>query len=375
MPALARSAAVSARAPSAPASPVQPTTERTTGCSHGQATDKCAPSADEVQAKCRRRAAGHHRSVNDLSVGTLFRAVRIRRRLRQVDVADAAGVPRWCVSRVEQGHLGGLPLDRVRALADALEIRLDLDASWRGADGARIVNERHSRMHELVAARLAATPGWEYATEVTFSEFGERGTIDILAWHPASRTLLVIELKTEIPDPAGLVAQVDRYRRLARQVGRARGWDPLVVAAWVLVAESDLNRDQLARHRRMLRNAFPLDGRFLRRWLRDPAWRRESRGGGAGGVGSVRGGAGSEIGGAGGRVRGGVSGLSFLANVTGGSTTGTLGPTKRVRGRRTGPGGPETLTSDQSTTPKRGNRATTGRPSTPDASRPAATLR
>jgi transcriptional regulator with XRE-family HTH domain len=297
--------------------------------------------------------------MNDLGVGTLFRAVRIRRGMRQEDVAEAAGVTRWWVSRVEQGHLDGLPLDRLRALAGVLEIRLELVASWRGADGARIVNERHSRMHELVAARLAATPGWESATEVTFSEFGERGTMGILAWHAASRTLLVIELKTELPDPAGLVAQVDRYRRLARQIGRARGRDPRVVATWVLVAESDLNRDQLARHRVILRNAFPLDDRFLRRWLRDPAWRREARGGVVG----RRGG-----------TAGSISGLSFLANVTGGSTTGRLGPTKRVRRRATGSDGPRSLANGRPTTHKRGNLAATGGPSAGDASLPAAGL-
>jgi transcriptional regulator with XRE-family HTH domain len=312
--------------------------------------------------------------MNDLAVGTLFRAIRIRRGMRQEDVAEAAGVSRWWVSRVEQGHLGGLPLDRLRALADVLEIRLELVASWRGADGARIVNERHSRMHELVAARLAAMPGWEYATEVTFSEWGERGVIDILAWHAASRTLLVIELKTEIPDPAGLVAQVDRYRRLAGEVGRARGWNPLVVATWVLVAESDLNRGQLARHQVMLRNAFPLDGRFLRRWLRDPAGCGDARSGGGGQVGSAGAGAGGGGARAGAGGRRGVSGLSFLADATRGSTTGRLGPTKRVRGRRTSSGGPETLTSDQPTTHKRGNRAPTGGPSAGVASWPAVGL-
>jgi hypothetical protein len=44
--------------------------------------------------------------------------------------------------------------------------------------------------------RLLADDGWEAVPEVTYSIFGERGSID-LAWHPASRTLLVIELKSE----------------------------------------------------------------------------------------------------------------------------------------------------------------------------------
>ena len=208
--------------------------------------------------------------MDDQRLGALMRAVRIRRRLRQADVAAAAGVDRSWVSRVERGHVRDVSIGRLRAIAGVLEVGLEIVPSWRGGEVARVINERHSRLHELVAAHLARTAGWEFATEVSFSFWGERGVIDILAWHAAQRILLVVELKTEIPDPAGVIAQVDRYRRLAPEIGRQRGWHATSVATWVLLAESDMNRRQLARHRAMLRNAFPLDGRTLRRWLRDP---------------------------------------------------------------------------------------------------------
>ncbi len=228
-----------------------------------------------------------------------------------------AGLDRMWVSRIERGHLGSVSVERLRAVAAVLEISLGIVPSWRGGEVARVVNERHSRMHELAAANLARTPGWEFATEVTFSSWGERGVIDILAWHAARRVILVIELKTEIPDPAGLIAQVDRYRRLAPEIARERGWKPDEVASWVLVAESDMNRRQLARHRVMLRNAFPLDGRALRRWLRDP-----------GGAGGPSGGVAASVGRA-----AGVRGLGFLANAGPAITDRRLGPTKRVRAR------------------------------------------
>ena len=176
--------------------------------------------------------ARHHRPVGDQQVGATFRAARIQSGKRQEDVATGAGVHRSCVSSVERGHLGDVPLRQLRAIATDLEIQLRLVASWHGADGVRIINERHSRMHELVAERLAVLSEWEFASEVSFSEWGERGVVDILAWHSLTRTLLIIELKTEIPDPAGLVAQVDRYRRLGPAIGRARGWYPLRVATW-----------------------------------------------------------------------------------------------------------------------------------------------
>ncbi len=268
--------------------------------------------------------------MDDLRLGALIRTVRIRRRLRQEDVAADAGVDRSLVSRIERGHLGDVSIERLRAIARVVEVSLDLVPSWRGGEVARVVNERHSRMHELLAARLACTKGWEFATEVTFSSWGERGAIDILGWHAARRIVLVIELKTEIPDPAGLIAQVDRYRRLAPVVAVERGWHPADVASWVLIAESDMNRRQLARHRVMLRNAFPLDGRALRRWLRDPDGRVMAGpvtwGGAGGGLGEANGAGAQE------RARA-VSGLGFLANAGSANANGRLGPTKRVRVR------------------------------------------
>ncbi len=269
----------------------------------------------EVADKRPMSDAAHAHGVDDQRLGALFRAVRLRRRLRQEDVAAGAGLDRMWVSSIERGHLGSVSVARLRAVGAVLEISLEIVPSWRGGEVARVVNERHSRMHELTAANLARTPGWEFATEVTFSSWGERGVIDILAWHAARRVILVIELKTEIPDPAGLIAQVDRYRRLAPAIARERGWKPDEVASWVLVAESDMNRRQLARHRIMLRNAFPLDGRALRRWLRDPGDASGASGGGRSGDAS------------------GVRGLAFLANAGPAITDRRLGPTKRVRAR------------------------------------------
>ena len=45
------------------------------------------------------------------------------------------------------------------------------------------------------------------APEVSFSIYGERGVIDILAWHPGRRALLIIELKTDIVDVNELVGR------------------------------------------------------------------------------------------------------------------------------------------------------------------------
>lgn len=212
-------------------------------------------------------------SVNDIQLGTVFRAVRIHLRLRQADVARRAGVSQSSVSRIERGHFGTLPVRTLLAVAAVLEIRLELVPSWRGGSLERIVSVRHSALHERLAARVAGEDGWVSAAEVSYSIWGERGVIDRLAFHAERRMLAVFEIKADLGDPAGLVGQVGRYRRLAPEVARARGWDADKVSCWAVVADTDTNRRRLASHRELLRGAFPADGRRLREWLRDPAER------------------------------------------------------------------------------------------------------
>jgi hypothetical protein len=56
------------------------------------------------------------------------------------------------------------------------------------------------------------------APDASFSIYGERGVVDIVAWHAASRSLLIIELKTLLVDPQELVATMDRRVRLGGQI-------------------------------------------------------------------------------------------------------------------------------------------------------------
>jgi transcriptional regulator with XRE-family HTH domain len=237
--------------------------------------------------------------LNDTQLGTLFRAVRTHLRLLQEDVGRRAGVSQSSVSRIERGHFATLPLVVVRAVAAVLEIRLDIVPSWRGGSLERVMHARHSALHERLADRLAGESGWVSAAEVSFSIWGERGVIDRFAFHATRQMLAVFEIKADLGDPAGLVAQTDRYRRLALEVARGRGWVAEQVSCWVVVADTDTNRRRLAAHRELLRGAFPVDGRAFGEWLRDPAKR--------------------------------VDGLTFIAYPHGGTGTGSLSTVKRVR--------------------------------------------
>lgn len=139
--------------------------------------------------------------------------------------------------------MAGMDDQRVAAV---LDIRLDVVARWRGGELDRLVNARHSGLHESVATFLAGLPAWQFAPEVSFSVFGERGVIDILVWHAPSRTLLVIELKTDIVDVQELVATFDRKRRLAVGIARERGWRPALVGCWVIVTRDRTSQRRIA---------------------------------------------------------------------------------------------------------------------------------
>ena len=209
--------------------------------------------------------------MEDLRVGAALRAVRVRRRWRQEDVATRAGVPRSLVSDIERGHLGSTSLTRLRAVASALDVRIDLVARWRGGELARLLNARHSALGESVSRYFERLPGWDHAPEVSFSIYGERGIIDILAYHPASGSLLVIELKTEIVDVNELVGTLDRKSRLGRTIAAERGWQARTVSRWVIVSRDKTNQRRIEGHRAMLRAAFPADGHAMRGWLARPA--------------------------------------------------------------------------------------------------------
>jgi hypothetical protein len=165
--------------------------------------------------------------------------------------------------------MGPCSLDMLRSVAAVLEVRLDITGRWRGADGERLMSERHARMATGATSHLI-TVDWAVRPEVSFSIYGERGVIDLLAWHEESRTLLVVELKTAIVDVGELLGTFDRKRRLAATIARDLGWDAGMVAACLWLSDTRTNHRRLAEHEAILRAALPADGRTLQAWLRRP---------------------------------------------------------------------------------------------------------
>jgi transcriptional regulator with XRE-family HTH domain len=202
-------------------------------------------------------------------LGSVFRAVRVRKGWRQVDIAHAARLSQPVISRIERGHVRRISVATLLRLAEALEVRIDVVPRWRGGDLDRMLNAGHAALHQRVAGLFART-AWMPAPEATFAVYGERGVIDVLAFHPPTGALLVVELKTDLVDVQRLMAAVDRYRRLAPRVARERGWNARGIGVWVVLRDTKTNRRRVREHAAVLRSVFPHDGRFVRRWLREP---------------------------------------------------------------------------------------------------------
>jgi transcriptional regulator with XRE-family HTH domain len=209
--------------------------------------------------------------MDDLRLGAVIRAVRLRRKLRQLDVARAAGVSHATVSLVERGHCGLMSLETLRRIAAVLDVRVDLVGRWRGGELDRLLNRRHSLLAESFAARVTRAPGWVAEPEVSFSIYGERGVIDQLAWHAVTAHLLLVEFKTELVDMNELLGTLDRKRRLIRRIAEIRGWTPGWVSVWLVVADTSTNRRHAREHATLLHSRLPFDGRWLRKLLRDPS--------------------------------------------------------------------------------------------------------
>lgn len=212
-------------------------------------------------------------AVDDQRIGAALRAIRVRKGWRQRDLARRAGVSQATVSRIERGGLSGVPLGTLRAVATALEAQFDPLVRWHGGDLPRLLNARHAALHEAASRLFGSLDGWVAEPEVSFSVYGERGVIDVVAWHAATGSLLVVELKTEFVDVNDLMGTLDRKRRLAPVVAQDRGWAPRTVSTWVLAADSRTNRRVMAAHAMVLRAKLPIDGRTMRAWLRVPVGR------------------------------------------------------------------------------------------------------
>ncbi|HET7028874.1 MAG TPA: hypothetical protein VFI34_00055, partial [Candidatus Limnocylindrales bacterium] len=141
---------------------------------------------------------------------------------------------------------------------------------WRGERLDRLLDEDHAALVEGVVARLRRLE-WEVAVEVSFSIWGERGSIDVLGYHAEEGALLVVEVKSVVPDSQATVHGLDRKARLGPEIATERGWRARSVSRLLVIGESSTSRRRIERLAATYDVACPDRGAVVRRWLRRPA--------------------------------------------------------------------------------------------------------
>jgi transcriptional regulator with XRE-family HTH domain len=196
----------------------------------------------------------------------LCRGTRLMLDITQQELADAVGVSRPYIASIESGRANP-SLDVVERIAESLGLQLEL----RGQAPVTLNSPRqrdlvHARCSGYVDRRLAGT-GWLTRREVTIVRGRMRGWIDLLAFDPRQRILLVVEIKTWLDDLGAVERQLDWYVHEAPALARRFAFRPIGTIGWLLVlatAEFDgairTNRDAIARR-------FPARARSMGRLL------------------------------------------------------------------------------------------------------------
>jgi hypothetical protein len=154
----------------------------------------------------------------------------------------------------------------------ALDARWEPTISWRGGALDRLLDERHAARIALVV-ELLGDRAWKFEVEVTYSRFGERGSIDVLAWHAPTATGLVLEVKSEFVSVEATLRKLDEKVRIARQelIRDRFGQHSLTVGRLLVLPSTSTERRRVARADRVLAPALPTRGDAMRAWLRRPA--------------------------------------------------------------------------------------------------------
>jgi transcriptional regulator with XRE-family HTH domain len=209
--------------------------------------------------------------------GRIVRALRKRRAWRQVDLAAAARVSQSVVARIEIGQGGRIAPWVLERVAQALGARMAVRLDWNGEALDRLLDADHATLVERVA-RLFRDARWEVAAEVTFWVRGERGSVDLLAWHAASGVLVVVEVKSVVPDVQATLMSFDRKARLGREIAAGRGWKPTSVGRLLVIGESRTARRRVTAFATTFEAELPHRFVAVRRFLTAPDAIRPVRG-------------------------------------------------------------------------------------------------
>lgn len=184
----------------------------------------------------------------------------------QVDLAARMGCGSDLVSRLENDRIDGVPMRKLHRCVDELGGYLRVEVVWRGEQLPRLLDARHAALQDRFV-RILEAYAWQVRVEVSFNHYGDRGRIDILAFQPARRMVVVVEVKPDIGDVQDTLGRLDVKVRLALAIARDLGWNPTAVVPALVLEDGTSHRRHVGDHPGLFRR-FSLVGRAARAWLR-----------------------------------------------------------------------------------------------------------
>lgn len=201
-------------------------------------------------------------------VGDAVASIRKQLGWSQRELARRARMSQGMVCAIENGHVADMTFSRAQILLTAMGARLvvSVDAPFLG-DRQRQLEPAHARCSAHVATRLRRD-GWLVATEVEVGGDRSRGWIDVLAFHPELRVLLVIEIKTEIRDLGAIERALGWYEREGQVAARRLGWHPGRTVGCLLLLATEANDARVVANRQPFAVGFPVRARDLAELVR-----------------------------------------------------------------------------------------------------------
>lgn len=207
--------------------------------------------------------------MDDARLGRTVRVLRQRRGWRQEDLSTRCGLSRAAVSDIERGRADRYTIASVRRLLRALDADGELNVRWAApGDLDRLLDQDHALLVRMWA-EMHLRHGWEVWPEASYSVYGERGRIDLLAFHPATGRLEVAEMKTGLWNLQDTLGRLDAKIRLARTVAAERGWEVRRVVGSLVIAEGRTARRRIAEHA-VLFSRYETRGHAARAFVRRP---------------------------------------------------------------------------------------------------------
>jgi transcriptional regulator with XRE-family HTH domain len=197
--------------------------------------------------------------MTNLELGRLLRLLRLRHGWRLRDLAVRSGLSAATLGRHELGAIASV--ERVRQHGAALDAKVEFRVVGRGGDLPRLLDDEHAAIVSALAAAFR-DQGSIVEPEASFSQWGERGRIDLLVQAaPPRGALLVVEVKTELADLQDLLGGMSVKARLAPTVARELGWAGGRVVTVLALAHTARNRAMVDGHRSLFTP-------FARTWFR-----------------------------------------------------------------------------------------------------------